>query len=50
LKLRTLQEYFEVMIYLDIVERYQVKNVVVLKEFIKQIVQSATKEYSINKI
>ncbi len=50
LKLKTLQEYFDVMIYNDIIERYKIKNVIVLKEFVKQLIQSATKEYSINKI
>lgn len=50
LKIKTLQEYFDVMIYNDIVERYNIKDVNLLKQFIKQILQSTTKEYSINKI
>lgn len=50
IKLKVLQEYFEVMLYNDLIERYNIKNFVVLKEFVKQLIQSATKEYSINKI
>ncbi len=50
LKVKTLQEYFDVMLYNDIIERYKIKNVIVLKEFVKQLIQSTTSEYSINKI
>lgn len=50
LKLKTLQEYFDVMLYNDIIERYKVKDSLLLKTFIKQLIQSTTKEYSINKI
>jgi len=50
LKIKTLQEYFDVMIYNDIIERYKIKNTNILKNFIKHILQSTTKEYSINKI
>ena len=49
-KIKTLQEYFDVMLYNDIIERYKIKNVLVLKEFVKQLLQSTTSEYSINKI
>ena len=49
-KLKTLQEYFDVMLYNDIIERYSIKNTVVLKQFVKLLLQSTTKEYSINKI
>jgi len=50
LKVKTLQEYFDVMLYNDIIERYKIKNVVVLKQFVKQLLQSTASEYSINKI
>jgi len=50
LKIKTLQEYFDVMLYNDIIERYKIKNILVLKQFVKQLLQSTTKEYSINKI
>ena len=38
------------MLYNDIIERYKIKNVIVLKQFVKQLLQSTTSEYSINKI
>ncbi len=50
LKIKTLQEYFDVMLYNDIIERYKVKDVSLLKNFVKQLIQTTTKEYSINKI
>ncbi|MDR2415720.1 MAG: hypothetical protein LBD75_03825 [Candidatus Peribacteria bacterium] len=50
MKVKTLQEYFDVMLYNDIIERYKVKDTMVLKHFIKQLIQTTTKEYSINKI
>ena len=50
LKIKTLQEYFDVMLYNDIIERYKIKNVIVLKEFVKLLLQSSTSEYSVNKI
>lgn len=50
LKIKTLQEYFDVMIYNDIIERYAVKEIGLLKQFIKQLLQTTTKEFSINKI
>lgn len=50
LKLKTLQEYFDVMLYNDIIERYKIKDVSLLKNFVKNLLQTTTKEYSINKI
>lgn len=50
LKIKTLQEYFDVMLYNDIVERYKVKDTLLLKNFIKQLIQKTTREYSVNKI
>ncbi len=50
LKIKVLQEYFEVMLYRDIIERYQIKNPLVLKYFIKRIVENVGKPLSINNI
>ncbi len=50
LKVKTLQEYFDVMLYNDIVERYKVKDAVLLKQFVKLLLQTSTKDFSINKI
>ena len=49
-KNRTLQEYFNVMVYKDLIERYEIKNIVALKFFIKRVLASSTKVISINKI
>jgi predicted AAA+ superfamily ATPase len=38
------------MLYNDIIERYKIKDVSLLKQFVKIILQTTTKEYSINKI
>ncbi len=45
-----LQEYFNVMIYRDLIERYEIKNVSVLKFFLKRILASSTKQVSVNNI
>lgn len=50
LTIKTIQEYFDVLIYNDIVERYEIKNPLVLKEFVRHLLQSVTKEFSVNKI
>jgi len=50
LKTRTLQEYYDVMIYRDLIERYSIKDHFVLKYFIKRAAESVTKPLSINKI
>ena len=50
LKIKVLQEYFEVMLYRDIIERYQIKNPLVLKYFIKRVVENVGKPLSINNI
>lgn len=50
LKVKVLQEYFDVMIYNDIIERYKAKDTTLLKQFIKLLLQSTSKEFSINKI
>jgi len=50
MKVKILQEYFDVMIYRDLIERYNVRDIFVLKYFIKRMAQSVTKPLSINKI
>lgn len=49
-RIKLLQQYFNVMIFRDIVERYSVTNVEVLKFFIKKIFTSVTKPFSINRV
>ena len=50
LKTQILQEYFNVMIYRDLVERYTIGDVSLLKYVMKRLISSLTKEFSINKI
>lgn len=45
-----LQEYFNVMLYRDMVERYHISNAPLLKYFLKRLLSSATKSVSINSI
>ena len=47
---QTLQEYFNVLLYKDLAERYNITNTVALKFFLKRIISSSTKQISINKI
>ena len=47
---KTLQEYFNVLLYKDLAERYKITNTVALKFFLKRIISSSTKQISINKI
>ena len=49
-KYRILQEYFDVMLFRDLVERYEIKNIIALKFFLKRLFNSATKQVSINRI
>ena len=49
-KNKTLQEYFNVLLYKDLAERYNISNTVALKFFLKRIIASSTKQISINKI
>ena len=49
-KNQTLQEYFNVLLYKDLAERYNITNTVALKFFLKRIIASSTKQISINKI
>jgi hypothetical protein len=47
---KVLQEYFNVMIYRDLLERYEIRNIPALKFFLKRIMASATKQMSVNNI
>jgi predicted AAA+ superfamily ATPase len=38
------------MLYRDVIERYNIKDSTLFKQFVKILFQSVTKEYSINKI
>ncbi len=50
LKIKTLQEYFEVMLYRDIAERYQIKDTLLLKFFLKRLTENVSRFFSVNKI
>lgn len=50
LKLPILQDYYFAMIYKDLVERYQIRNVDNVKYFNRRVLTNATKPTSINKI
>ncbi len=45
-----LQEYFNVMLYRDLMDRYEVRDASVLKYLIKRLIGSFTKEFSVNKL
>lgn len=45
-----LQEYYHVMLYRDLLERYEIRNLPALKYFIRRILTNLTKPTSINKI
>jgi hypothetical protein len=47
---KLIQNYYYVMLYRDIIERYGISNVSVLKYFVKRSVANLTKPFSINKI
>lgn len=49
-KNKILQEYYQVMLFRDIIERYGIKNIIALKFFLKRLLISATKEVSVNRI
>lgn len=47
---KILQEYYFVMIYRDLVERYEIKNTIALKYFLRRVLVNSTKPTSIRKI
>lgn len=50
LKDKILQEYFNVMVLRDLIERYQISNSSTLKYFCKRVVAASAGEFSVNKI
>ena len=50
LKDKVLQEYFNVMVLRDLIERYQISGSSTLKYFCKRVVGASTGEFSVNKI
>lgn len=46
---KTYKEYLNVMIFKDLIERYNIKNEQVLQFFIKKVLSNISKEFSINK-
>ncbi|MBO8131531.1 MAG: ATP-binding protein [Candidatus Marinimicrobia bacterium] len=50
LKLRVLQEYLNLMLYRDIIEKYRIRNSYILKYMIKRLFGNFTREFSVNKI
>ena len=49
-KIKTLKEYLDMIIYKDIVERYNVKNTKLIKWLINSLITSFSKEFSVHKI
>ena len=49
-KASVLQEYFNVMVYRDLIQRYGIKDHTTLKYLLKRLLSSFTSEYSLNKI
>ena len=47
---KILQEYYFVMIFRDLVERYEIKNIPALKYFLRRVLVNSTKPTSIRKI
>jgi predicted AAA+ superfamily ATPase len=50
LKEKVLQEYFNTMVFRDLIERYQISQVTILKYFCKRLVGASAGEFSVNKI
>lgn len=50
LKEKILQEYFNVMVFRDLVERYRISQVAILKYFCKRVIGASAGEFSVNKV
>lgn len=48
--IKKLQDYFNSIIYKDLIERYEISNPTILKFFIKKIFANVTKPLSVNKV
>jgi len=46
---KTLQSYFDVMLFRDIIERHEISNPLVLKSFLKKILSNISQPLSVNK-
>ena len=49
-KNKIIQEYFNLIVYRDIVERYKIKNTELIRWLIKSLINSYSREFSINKL
>ena len=49
-KEKILQEYFNVMVFRDLIERYQISQAAILKYFCKRVIGTSASEFSVNKI
>lgn len=47
---KILQEYFNVMVFRDIIERYHISQAAILKYFCKRVIGNSAGEFSVNKI
>jgi predicted AAA+ superfamily ATPase len=50
LRYRVYKEYLDVMIFRDLIQRYEIKNDKALYYFIKRMLSNVAKEFSVNKI
>jgi uncharacterized protein len=50
IRIKVLQEYFNVMVLRDLIERYSISQTTILKYFCKRIVSNSANEFSVNKI
>lgn len=50
IKKNILQEYFDVMVYRDLIERYRITNIPVLKYFLKRVFENVARPISIHNI
>lgn len=50
IKNKILQEYYQVMLFRDMIDHYEIKNIIALKYFLKRLLACATKEVSVNRI
>ncbi len=49
-KIKIINEYFNLVVYRDIVERYKIKNTQLIKWLIKSLTNSFSREFSVNKL
>ncbi len=49
-KIRILNEYFNMVVYRVVIERYNVKNISLIKWFIQSLTSSFSKEFSVHKV